>query len=448
MDERLYRGLTISRYHKALLQGEMTTEALVTFYLKQMDLSDMAQALVFHSVPKALDAAKKMDRLLSSKGLIGPLHGVPILVSDSINVAGVEATAGHRCLMGNVPEQDAYAIKRLIEAGAIVLAKTKVKPFGLWDECYHATSKALALDFGLLGIAVDRISALRSGAAESALIGFRPSSGLVSRSGLIPELQTQDTIGVLSRNIEDSVIALEVMKGYDSQDSLSAKAYKSNTFDLRDALLYDGLMGKRIGVLNCFFGTDSVHERVNDAVKDAVETMVSKGAHSVPLNEMFDSGVILLDVSVHLHEFKDLFNASLGRLQKSFPHPTLDAIYEEHAYTENEKSHIEQLLALSIDSEAYRLRSMKRRALKQRLWKVFADHRLDALVFPHWQVLSERQAGTYADKNGILAAVTGFPSVCIPVEKGISLELIGVPFSENTLIEIAYAFEKKHINTE
>lgn len=466
--------LTIRAFHKALNDGEITALELVDYYLGRIEAYDHGLKAVILTNPDARREAEKLDRYFKENGLMGPLHGVPVLVKDNVETQGIETTAGSLSLKGFVPDQDAPIVKRLKQAGAIVLAKSNLHEFAIWGETISSilgqtvnpydsirtpggssggTGAGMAADFALIGIGTDTINSVRSPASANNLVGIRPTIGVVSRTGIVPYSLTQDTAGPLARTVEDAVLCLEFMKGYDSEDASTAWFYDKQKQSYLEHLNKEGLKGKKIGVLSNLFGTDAIHEDTTNAVKTAVEHMREGGAEIVDVSEVFDTGALVKDVSVHLHDFKDHLDAYLKKLPSEMSYRTMQAIVDSGQHHPGVKVNMETALGLSTDTDLYRIRLEKRALLQNRLMKIMADYNVDALVYPHQKQLVCEIGGSQNERNGVLASVTGFPSICVPAGFSkvtetaplgvpIGMEIMGRPFSEPVLIEVAYGYEQ------
>ena len=201
---------TIEDVHAAMGKGRLTARRLTEMYLARIDAYDKAgpalNAIILVN-PEALQIADDLDAKFRTSGPVGPLHGVPVLLKDNVNTAGMATTGGSLSLAGYVPPEDAEIVGKLKDAGAIVIAKTNLHEFAVWGETVSSlggrtrnpydlsrtpggssggTGAALAANFGLLGIGTDTVNSIRSPASANSLVGIRPTVGAVSRRGIIP----------------------------------------------------------------------------------------------------------------------------------------------------------------------------------------------------------------------------------------------------------------------
>jgi Asp-tRNA(Asn)/Glu-tRNA(Gln) amidotransferase A subunit family amidase len=282
-------------------------------------------------------------------------------------------------------------------------------------------------------------------------VGIRPTLGLVSRAGVIPYSFTQDAAGPLARTVTDAAKMLNVLVGYDPNDAATAWSVGNIEKDYTKFLKTDGVKGKRIGVLRNFFGNAPNNDAVNIIASQAVEDLKRSGATIIELSTPdLDSGKISSDISVHLYEFKPAINTYLAA--GNAPLKSLEEIISSGKFHPNIGDNIKKAQGLEMD-DSYRLRLQKRSELQQRVMKIMADDRLDAIVFPHQKRLVVPIGETQVERNGALGSVTGFPSIVVPggfssptptatLGVPVGIEFLGRPWSEKLLIEIGYGYEQ------
>jgi len=231
---------TVEEVHVAMEAGETTAERLVDRYLERIEAYDDELNAILTVNEAARDRAAELDERLEAGGLVGPLHGIPILLKDNHDTAGLPTTAGSTALAESVPDEDAFVVERLRAAGGIVLAKANLQEFSfgvdtissLGGETRNAydtdrrpagssggSAAAVAANLGVVATGSDTCSSVRSPPAFHSLVGIRPTRGLVSRTGLVPLSETQDTPGPIARTVEDAARLLEAMAGYDPSPS-------------------------------------------------------------------------------------------------------------------------------------------------------------------------------------------------------------------------------------
>lgn len=468
---------TIAQVHQCMKNRTLTCRQLVEEYLARIEAYDQ-QGPKLNTVvtinPNALEEADVLDRKFSTDGLLGPLHGVPVMLKDNCNTFDLPTTGGSASLKGFTPEDDAFITRRFRESGALILAKVNLHEFAIWGETISSilgqtlnpydltltpggssggTGASIAANFGMVGIGTDTINSIRSPASANNLVGIRPTIGLVSRDGIIPYSFTQDTAGPICRTVEDAVRVLEVIAGYDRADDETAWSVGRMPPSYGMFLKTDGVKGRRIGVLESFFGTQEIHGETSTVVKTAVDAMKDLGAQIVSLDEEIDSGHLVSQVSVHLHDLKDHLNTYLKALPKSASVHSLEEVLASGKYHLGIEENLKTAMALSTETPEYNQRLVERSRLQTRIMKLMADRRLDTVVYPHQQQLVCKVGGSQIGRNGVLGSVTGFPSICVqvgfseplktaPIGVPIGMEILGRPFGEAALIEIAYGFEQ------
>jgi amidase len=469
---------TIADAHAAMRDGKLTARRLVEMYLARIDAYDKkgpALNAVILVNPKALQIADELDAKFKASGPVGPLHGIPVLLKDNVTTADMPTTGGSLSLQGYVPPDDATIVKKLKEAGAIIIAKTNLHEFAVWGETVSSlggqtrnpydltrtpggssggTGAGLAANFGLIGIGTDTINSIRSPASANSLVGIRPTVGLVSRTGIIPYSFIQDAAGPLARTTTDAVKMLNVLQGYDPGDPGTAWSIGQSKSDYTPFLNPDGLKGARIGIVETLFGNEPVHQEVNTVVREAIRRMEQAGAVMVSIRDpMLDTNKLVAEVSVHLYDLKPDLNSYLSDPKANTPVKSLEEIIASGKFHPNIGDEIKRSQSLSQDSPEYKDRLFKRMKLRDRVMQIMAENRLDALVYPHQQRLVVPIGERQADRNGVLGSATGFPAITVPggfspptetapIGVPVGVEFLGRPWDEPTLIRIAYGFEQ------
>ena len=467
---------TIADVQAAYKSGAITATQLVQAYLERIQAygqkGPKLNVVIFLN-PQAMQEAAALEEHFRATGkFVGPLHGIPVLLKDNINTSDMPTTAGSLTLAGFTPPTDATVTEKLRTAGAIILAKVNLHEFAVWGETVSSlggqtlnpydltrtpggssggTGAGVAANLAIAGIGTDTINSIRSPASANCVVGIRPTLGLVSRSGVIPYSFTQDAVGPLARNVADAVKMLNVLVGYDHNDPATAWSIGNTEKDYTKFLNPDGVRGKRIGVLRSFFGSAPIHEEVNKVANKSLEELKGLGATLIELDTPdLNSGKVSSDISVHVYEFKPALNSYLA--ETNAPVKSLAEIISSGKFHPNIGDNIKKSQGLELD-DGYRLRLQKRAELRQRVMKIMADDRLDAIVYPHQQRLVVPTGETQVDRNGALGSVTGFPAIVVPggfssptptasLGVPVGMEFLGRPWSEPVLIEIAYGYER------
>ncbi len=446
-------------------EGLLTARELTAFYLDRIEACDrkgpQLQAMLSVN-PHALKQADELDEERVRQGPRGPLHGIPIVVKDNYNTADMPTTAGAEALAGFTAAADCRIVRNLRRAGAIILGKTNLHELALFGLSRSAlggqtknpydltktpggssggTGAAVSANFAAAGTGTDAVNSVRSPASANNLVGIRPTKGLMDLEGILPVTFTQDNAGPIARTVEDAAILFEVMEG--------------GRYPCRAGLSAQGLAGCRIGVLRSFFGRSREHEEVNLIAGRALRQMEELGAVVIELDEpMLDAEELLRELDVQRfevrHEMERYFAAYRAPVQTleellaagSFE-PPIRAFLESAIGTPDMLEHPEYLQRLRMIGE-----------LRDQLNALFAGHRLDALFYPHQKrlVVDIGEDSQY-ERNGILAALTGFPAITFPggfsaptetapIGVPIGLELLGKPYEDAKLIRMAFAYEK------
>jgi amidase len=422
----------------------------------------------------ALAAADQLDATFAKSGAVGPLHCVPIVLKDNYNTADLPTTGGSQSLEGAQPDKDAFVVARLRAAGAIVLAKTNMHEFALSGTTVSSlggqtlnpydlmrtpggssggTGVAVASNLAMAGTGSDTVNSIRSPASANALVGVRPSHGLLSLTGIMPVSSTQDAVGPLARHVVDAAAMLQAMAAADPADAQTADHPHPDYTTSLDA---NALKGKRIGVLRVMFGSKPEHREVNEVMQRALAAIKQAGAELVDIDAPeLDADQLIAQNDVQKYEFKAVMDRYLATIPNA-PTKTVDAIFAggrfNHPTLENFlKSAVSFKDGLSEPDYKARLdRDVKTRALVE---KVMDDNRLDAVVYPlQKRLVVPLTELNQADRNGILASVTGFPAITVPAGFSaptstaplgvpVGMDILGKPWSEAKLLSLAYSFE-------
>ena len=453
----------------AQTDGRVTSRGLVEAYLARIVAYDQAGPRLNAIVqlnPRAREDADALDRERAATGARGPLHGIPVLVKDNYDMAGLATSGGALGLATLVPSADAFQVKRLRAAGAVILGKTTMhelaagittissltgqtrNPYDLLrvpGGSSGGTGAAVAASFSAAGMGSDTCGSIRIPAANQNLVGLRATRGLSSRAGVMPLSDTQDVAGPLARTVTDLAIMLDATVGADPADAITADATAHVPRSYRDGLDRATLKGARVGVLRALFGAAPEDDEVGDIVRTSLNAMKAQGAEIVDvvvpgLDDLLrDSSVIgdefKFDLAAYLARHPNAPVASLGEiLERGLHHDALDQTFRlRNAPATRETEHYRQAL-------------LKRRALREAVVTTLESLRLDAMAYPTLRrkpaIIGEPQIGTTCQ----LSATTGLPALSMPAGftvdgLPIGVELLGGAFTEPTLLGLAYAWE-------
>ncbi|MFO7927028.1 MAG: amidase [Halobacteriota archaeon] len=472
---------TIDEIHDAMVSGDLSSEELVSRYLARIDAYDRNGPELNGIVTineDAIDRAAELDEILSADGLVGPLHGIPVLMKDQAETAGIRTTFGSEACTDYIPSTDSTVVKNIKDAGGIVLAKTNIPD---WASAYFGysseqgqtknpydldrdpggssagTGSGVAANLGTIGIGEDTGGSIRVPSANCNLFGIRVTTGLISRTGFSPIVPRQDTAGPMARTVTDMTYLLDAIVGYDPEDDWTGAVSQIDIDSYTDYLNDDGLDGKRIGVLRDVFGDqdDSSAAPVNDIVESALETFVDAGAELVDPVTIPNIDEQVAETTVYGYYGSIYLNQFLAD-REDIPYDSVKGIYEAGAY--HEDLDLIKDIAETTDEPEEELdfwkNSLGQETFRRDVLNTFAADDLDAIVFPDVQVippkiseLGERYTTANFPTNTPIGAQTQCPAVSVPgglTDDGVpvGVELLGTPYDEHRLIEMAYAYEQ------
>jgi amidase len=477
---------TIADLQDGMKSGKYTARSLVEMYLARIQAIDRqgpALNSVIETNPDALALADALDRERSDKGPRGPLHGIPVLIKDNIDTADrMATTAGSLALVGAIPPQDAFVVRRLRDAGAVILGKTNLSewanircsystsgwsgrggltknPYALdRNPCGSSSGSGVAVAANLCAVAVgtETDGSINSPSSANGIVGIKPTIGLVSRSGIIPISHSQDTAGPMCRTVRDAAILLGVLAGVDPADKATQDPNRKAAADYTSVLDPRGLIGTRIGVARNYFGFDDAVDRV---MTRALDVLKGRGATLVDPAELPNMDKVgEPELTVMLYELKAGLNAYLARLGDKAPVRSLKEVIEfNERHSKEELPYFGQDLFVKaqakgpLDSAEYQeaLAKCRRLARTEGIDAIMDKHRLDALVAPALSpacltdlVVGDRWRG----ESTTAAAVAGYPSLTVPAGFVFGLPVgmlfFGRAWSEPTLLKLAYSFEQ------
>ena len=469
--------LTITEAHEAMLAGTLTSRALVEAYLERIRTFDK-RGPAFNAIimvnPNALARADELDAALRSTGeLAGPLHGVPFIVKDNYDTHDMPTTGGSASLAGSIPADDAYQVRKIREAGAIVLAKSNLAEFAFtametvgsmlpgWTfNPYQlnrvtagssgGTAAGLAANYGLGGLGTDTGNSIRGPSSHNALVGIRSTQGLTSRDGIIPLFAHRDVGGPMTRTVEDAVRIFDVIAGTDPADPVTAEADARRPTTYIDSLQLD-LDGVTIGVAKQIAYTQTADPEILMRFAEALRDLESLGA--TLLRDFMIPDLDSLRRGTSCSRFRYDIENYLATLPHP-PHRTLAEIEESGDVHVTVLPGVRRFLRFEGIPDTNE-QCMAARAAEERfrvgVRAAMADRGVDALVYPTWNN-PPRLVGDLTSPHGnnspILSPPTGFPAITVPMgfvwgdTLPAGLQTYGDAWSEPTLIRIAYAYEQ------
>jgi amidase len=462
---------SIAELTTALDTGDVTSRQLVTGYLARIAAYDHQgpglNAMVQVSddvwtVADARDAERAQGRTL------GPLHGVPVVVKDNYDIVGMPTSAGTIGLATSIPPDDAFQVRRLREAGAIILGKTNMHELARgittvssiagqtrnpYDPSRNpggssgGTGAAVAASYAAVGMGSDTCGSIRIPSAHHALVGLRGTRGLASGDGIIPLSSTQDIGGPLARSVEDLAITLDVTVGPDPADETTERGRGRIPATFTDALDAGALRGARVALLGELLGATAAERPVRAVIEAAAEQMSMAGAELVDIGDT-DFGTLLDGASVIGLEFKFDFDrylaATPGAAVRSLAELVERGLYHQVLGSGALQASLD---VETLDTDDYRGRLAKRAAVRLAVEAVLDEHDLTALIYPTIRETARPIGQGQQGSNCALSAVSGLPAITVPAGYAtdgmpVGLEMIGREFSEADLLALAYAFEQ------
>jgi len=472
---------TVQDVHDAYKSHRLTAHQLVQLYLNRIEAYDKKGPGLNSIItinPRALQEADELDAAFRTSGLTGPLHGIPVIIKDQMDVKGMPTTLGSILFKNYFPDRDSFVTEKLRKAGAIILAKTTLGELGGGDthgSLFGSTRNPYALDrtpggssggsgagisanFATLSVGQEGFASIRRPATWNCVVGIRPTAGLISRSGVFdgwPEIN--GSLGPITRTVTDAARLMDIMVGYDPEDPLTAEGFGHITGTYTKFLDKNGLKGARIGVLREPMG------RYTDPKSQDFAKITAVFDHA--MQELKAAGAILVDPIVipKLNELlntraegpterADAFNVFFGRSA----HPPFQS-QEEMMHSPDFSSVVKYATDLrrATWDEAKHYRYLKaRQELLLKVLKVMADNKLDAIVHksiehqptlirdginPPWvNTKGAPHLNTFLVFVPVVAVPAGFTTDNLPA----GITFMGRPYDEGTVIKLAYAYEQ------
>jgi len=472
------RETTIAETQAAIRSGRVTCRGLVEAYIKRVKAYDQATHLnsMILINPEALADADRLDAEFKRMHVMGPLFGVVVIVKDNYDTKGLQTTGGSLAMKGFVPETDAFMVKRLREAGAIVLGKSNMaewafSPYvtessiaGITRNPYAldrvpagssgGTAAAVVASLGEVGVGTDTGNSIRGPSSHNALVGIRPTIGLTSRDGIIPLNFFADVGGPMARSVADAATVLGVVAGYDPADPITKMSEGKAEKDYRKYLVKDGLRGARIGVLRRYVDAETGDPEVKALMEQAIVDLKAQGA------EIVDPFVIpeyeKLTERIGCGDFQADLNHYLALHAPKAYYKSLSEIVDSGLYLPYIEAQMKRSVAPKTEAQSARgpcvdtYHDPKKIAFRDAVLGEMEKQHVDALVYPTWSN-PPRKVGDMkspaGDNSQILSPQTGFPAITIPMgfthgSLPAGMTIVGRLFSEGLLIKYAYAYEQ------
>ena len=476
---------TIAEINEAVDAGALTAERLVELCLARIaaydDQGPRINAVISLN-PNARERARELDAERERSGRRSPLHGIPVVLKDNFDTADIPTTAGSFLLQDSLPPDDAFVVRKLREAGAIVLAKVNLSEFasggamsslgGITRNPHDpartpsgssgGTGAAVAAGYAFVGLGSDTGGSIRGPSTANGLAGLKPTLGLLSRDGIVPLALSFDTGGPMARSVYDVAVSLGTMVGVDEADAATSRSAGKFHDDYTQFLDSDALAGARLGVARDFMGVD---REVDWAIEAGLDAMRDAGAEVVDVR--FPEWLLEVEsdfyTSVRWAEFRGQIAEYLGGLGEGYPR-TLDELVDRSMalpshrdglrpnpsrwslfLRENASGEVTDYAHIAVREHALPLvRSLVEGLMDQ--------EELDAIVYPTSStrpaLIDRRPSDLYGPSPTRLANMSGFPDLIVPAGftgggLPVGISFLGRAFSEPRLLAIGYAFEQR-----
>ncbi|HTQ66438.1 MAG TPA: amidase [Puia sp.] len=474
---------SISSLQEKMASGKYSSEQLTKLYLDRIgDIDKKGPFLnsVIELNPEALSIAKRLDEERKSGKIRGPLHGIPILIKDNINTGDkMQTTAGALAMEGHYAGADAFVVKKLREAGVVIMGKTNLSEWANFrstnscsgwssrggqtkcpyildhNPCGSSSGSGTAVSANLCVVAVgsETDGSVTCPASVNGIVGIKPTVGLVSRTGIIPISATQDTAGPMARTVKDVAILLGAMTGPDPSDEKTKETEGKALTDYTKFLDQNSLKGKRIGVEKKPQGNN---QYLHALQQKAIELMKQQGAEIIEIeyidkiNKTGPSELLVLQ-----YEFKDGLNKYLSTYKGNMK--SLADVIEFNKKNEDkampyfkQETLEESNKKAGLDSKEYK-EAYKKSHIESRIFldDIIKKNNLDAICGITMGPACSIDV-IYGDRWGSSltspAAITGYPHISVPCgmvyDLPVGLSFFGPAYSEPALIGIAYAYEQ------
>jgi Asp-tRNA(Asn)/Glu-tRNA(Gln) amidotransferase A subunit family amidase len=470
--------ITIAEAQRAIAEHRVSCHQIIEQYLERIrayDQDTRLNSLVLVN-PNALAEADQFDAEYKLTQKIHGLQCIGVIVKDNYDTKDLQTTGGSLAMKCFVPATDAFMVRQIRAAGAIILAKSNMaewafSPYetvssiaGITRNPYNldyvpagssgGTAAAVAANFGAVGLGTDTGNSIRGPSSHNALVGIRPTIGLTSRDGIIPLFLGADVGGAIVRTVEDAAALLDVVAGYDPQDPVTQNSEGHIPKSYRTFLDRQGLRGARIGVFRAYLDAPSGDPQIKALTEKAIQDLKAQGATIVDPFEIpnFEA----LTKNIFCGDFQSDLNGYLAKHGQGATYKTLAEIIESGLYLPYIEGRLKSTAAAKPDSEADRTvcpdvyHNEMKLAFRAAVHAAMAANHVQAIIYPTWSNAPRKvgdEKSPAGDNSQVLSPQSGFPAITVPMgythaDLPAGLTFLGDAFDEGTLIKFAYAYEQ------
>jgi amidase len=466
---------TLEDVHKSMQSGELSCEQLTRQYIRRIQVLDQSSGLnsIILINPEAMLRARELDIEYAKSTVFRDLHCAPIIVKDNYLTKGLQTSVGSKALQGFVPDEDAWQVKKLKDAGALVLAKSNMAEWAFSPrvtissisgetknpyDLNHSpagssggTAAAVASSFGLIGLGTDTGNSIRGPSSHNGLIGIRSTLGLTSRTGIAPLYFRNDVGGPIARTVKDATRILQVISGYDPEDEITKNAKAREKVNYLSLLRKEALQGVRIGVLEnlSLLKSDPVMIEVFDAALLDLESLGATIVKDIPVENFSE-----ISQGHWCRMFRHDLNEFLAKYGSNARVNNLSDIVEAGNYSDYIAEDIKAMLAVENPRSEGRscediYKDKRRVVFREAIVEAMDNAKVAAIVYPSWRYPPARigHPEEYkGDNSQIIAPHTGLPAITVPMgyvgELPAGLQFLGRLYSEQVLLPLVYAYEQ------
>jgi Asp-tRNA(Asn)/Glu-tRNA(Gln) amidotransferase A subunit family amidase len=469
---------TIAQIHVALRARQVTCRGLVEAYLARISAYDQKGPIINAVVllnPEALKTADELDARMKAGAAMRPLECVPVVVKDNYETKGLRTTAGSQSLANFIPTRDAFVVRKIKDAGAILLFKSNMAEFaftpletvssiqpGYTFNPYAlnhttagssgGTAAAIAANFGAVGLGTDTGNSIRGPSSHQSLVGIRSTMGLVSRTGVVPLNFLADIAGPMTRTVADAAIVLQVIAGPDASDPVTLTSDGHIPPSYSAFLKPDALNGVRLGVLHAAYDRPTADPEVMAVFRNALQELKAAGA------EIVDPAAVeglpqRPENPAPCRGFK--YDLEHYLAEAGAPVKTLDEIIKSGMFHPTIRQRLERAQtndSAGDDSPGCQANREYRKKFADAVLRTMARLKLDAFVYPTWSnppaIVGDVRTNLAGDNSQVYAPTTGFPAITVPMgfTRGgtlpAGLTIFGRPWDEGRLFAFAYGYEQ------